>query len=304
MSELMQNAVALWQEQLLSWPLAATYYGSLQKVKTREFEFDHTRVLVQFNPARATSTTAKTDAAAIAQRPCFLCVCNRPIEQRSVDAGDYYVLVNPFPIFRQHFTIPHKQHLPQQILPYFADFLFFARELPDFVVFYNGPRCGASAPDHLHFQAGNKGVLPLIDEYLSNPHQAVVIENSGDARLLQCTGVLRQVLVIESNSIHSMVELFSKVYHSLPADQDNEPMMNVAGLYENGKWITFVLPRVAFRPWQFNASEPDHLMISPAAIEMTGILITPVEDHFQKITPEDIESIYHQISPDLPWKSL
>lgn len=117
MKSLMQQALELWNEQVANWPLAAQFYGSLPQVLTREFVYDHTRVLVQFNPARVHSTTAKTDAGSIAKRPCFLCSANRPAEQREVDAGDFLILVNPFPIFQQHFTIPHKQHLPQQLLP-------------------------------------------------------------------------------------------------------------------------------------------------------------------------------------------
>lgn len=301
MKPMMQKALELWSGQVATWPLAKQYYGSLSQVLTREFVFDTTRVLVQFNPARVHSTTAKTDAGSIAKRPCFLCSANRPTEQREVDAGDYLILVNPFPIFNQHFTLPHKQHLPQQLLPYYRDFLNFAKQLDEMVIFYNGPRCGASAPDHLHFQAGNKGVLPLIDDFnrhrnqCSSPQQ--VVEG---AQLIRFKGALRKVWVIESETAEASQQLFTELYNSLPATPGEEPMMNVLVVYEKEKWITFVLPREAFRPRQYFAEAGEQLLISPAAIEMAGVLITPVEEHFNKITRDDIPDLFHQISPDIP----
>jgi len=301
MKSLSQQAIELWSEQVVHWPLANRYYGSLDQVQSREFRLETTRVLVQFNPARIASTAAKTDATSIAERPCFLCDHNRPPEQNAVDAGRYWLLVNPFPIFKQHFTIPNKEHIPQRILPVFADFLWFTRELNEFVVFYNGPRCGASAPDHLHFQAGNKGVLPLIDEYfLRSTADAELLKDISDARLLRFRKSLRKVFVIESVTSEAAMILFDELYHSFPATEGEEPMMNLLGVFESGKWIIFVLPRKAFRPSQYSTPEPQHLMISPAAIEMAGILITPVEAHFHKINAADIVDIFNQISPDEP----
>ncbi len=301
MKSLSQQAIELWSEQVVHWPLANRYYGSLAQVQSREFKIDTTRVLVQFNPARIASTAAKTDATSIAERPCFLCDHNRPPEQNAVDAGRYWLLVNPFPIFQQHFTIPNKVHIPQRILPVFADFLWFVRELNEFVVFYNGPRCGASAPDHLHFQAGNKNVLPLIDDYfLRRSTDTELLKEIPDARLLRFRKSTRKVLVIESETSDAASTLFDELYHSFPSAENEEPMMNLIGMFENGKWTIFVLPRHAFRPRQYSAPEPQQLMISPAAIEMAGILITPVEAHFHKITAEDVVDIYNQISPDEP----
>ena len=167
------------------------------------------------------------------------------------------------------------------------------------MVFYNGPNCGASAPDHLHFQAGNKGFLPLIDDYNRwQESRAVVLDEIAGARLIQFSGALRKVLVIESETIDASVQLFEQLYQQLSEGLTEEPMMNVLGLFENEKWITFVLPRKAFRPSQYYAEGDDQLMISPAAIEMAGILITPVEDHFSKVTREIVSDIFLQISPD------
>lgn len=301
MKTLLEQTLDLWRDQLVDWPLAAKFYGSLSSVKTREFVLGGIRILAQYNPARAASTTAQTDQKSIAQRPCFLCDCNRPPEQRSVDAGEFWILLNPFPIFEQHFTLPHKQHTPQQILPYYADFLFFAKELSDFIVFYNGPRCGASAPDHLHFQAGTKGVLPLVDDFMRlRDRQTECIDSYKDAVLLRLKGMYRKVLVIESETAEASLHLFERLYASLPGAKSEEPMMNVVGMYENGMWIVFIMPRIAFRPSQYHASGQERFLISPAAVEMAGILITPVEEHFDRLTSDTIVSIYKQISPDEP----
>ena len=299
MKTLAQQAQELWQHQLENWSLARHFYESLKTVQHREFVFQNTRVKAQFNPARIGSTTATIDAKSIAERPCFLCEHNRPAEQTQVDAGDFWLLVNPFPVFPTHFTLPHKQHFPQQILAFFSDFLEFAYQLPDFVVFYNGPRCGASAPDHLHFQAGNKGVLPLIDDYYSVANQQhEIISELNDGRLMRLKGLLRKIIVIESRSKSTAVDLFKEYYQTLPTQQELEPMMNVVGLYEKGKWTIFVLPRTAFRPRQFFDSGNEQLMISPAAVEMAGILITPVEAHFHRLTAADVVDVFQQIGPD------
>jgi hypothetical protein len=299
MQTLAQQAIELWKHQLENWPLAKRFYESLTGVQTREYIFPNTRLLAQYNPSRRGSTSAVTDPKAIAERPCFLCEHNRPPEQTQVDAGEYWLLVNPFPVFSMHFTLPYKQHIPQQILPYFSDFLGFAFQLHDHVVFYNGPRCGASAPDHLHFQAGNKGVLPLVDDYYScNKKHLEVVQTIDDGQLIRVKGLLRKIFVIVSSTKDSAVRLFELLYHSLPTLPGLEPMMNIVGLFENGKWTIFVLPRVEFRPRQYFAAEPEQLMISPAAVEMAGILITPVEDHFQRLTSDDIVDIFQQISPD------
>ena len=156
-----QQVKALFNEQTANWALARNNFEGLKTVQTKTFAFGDYDVRVQFNPARIVSSGAKVDAKTIAERKCFLCAANRPAEQRSVEFGDYEILVNPFPIFPEHFTIPRKEHVDQQIKPFFADMLRLAKAMDEYLVFYNGPRCGASAPDHMHFQAGTKDFLPL-----------------------------------------------------------------------------------------------------------------------------------------------
>ena len=286
----------LFTEQLENWPLARNNFEGLKTVKTRHFNFGNFEVMVQFNPARIVSSGAKVDAKTIAERKCFLCAENRPAEQKGIDIGKYHVLVNPFPIFPEHFTITHKKHIDQQIKPYFVDMLEMAEVLSNYVVFYNGPKCGASAPDHLHFQAGTKDFLPLVNDYKKlKPANAELIENGDGYELFSLNNYLRTVLCIESTSTESAQEIFEKIYKNYSGkDRNNEPMMNIVCHFQNGKWFTFVLPRANFRPWQYTAASDEQLLVSPATVEMSGIFITPIEEHFLKISKEDIVSILEQ----------
>ncbi len=296
---------SLLTEQKENWELARTNFAGLKTVRTKSFDFGDFEVKVQFNPARIVSSGAKVDAKTIAERKCFLCTENRPAEQTAVDAGDYLVLVNPFPIFPEHFTIPRKEHVDQQIKPYFADMLVLAEALDDYLIFYNGPRCGASAPDHMHFQAGTKDFLPLVNDYkrLKDTHAQLLVE-SENFQLFNFNNYLRTVYCIESTDVESAKDAFEKLYThfqqlslpALPKGERAEPMLNIVCTFEDGKWFTFVLPRKTFRPWQYTAEGDQQLLVSPATVEMCGIFITPIEAHFEKITKEDVESILEQAS--------
>jgi len=297
MNKLNSKIIELLHEQVSNWELARDNYAGLKTVRTKSFSFGDFEVKVQFNPARIVSSGAKVDAKTIAERKCFLCAANRPTEQKSVEFGDYEILVNPFPIFPEHFTIPHKEHINQQIKPYFADMLKLARALDDYLIFYNGPRCGASAPDHLHFQAGTKDFLPLVNDYkrLKDKHAELLVE-SETFQLFSFNDYLRAVYCIESTDIESARDSFEKLYTHYSTDENEEPMMNIVCTFEADKWYTFVLPRKAFRPWQYTAEGDQQLLVSPATVEMCGIFITPVESHFEKITKEDVISILEQVS--------
>jgi len=309
MNKLNSKITELLHEQVSNWELARTNFAGLKTVRTKSFDFGDFEVKVQFNPARIVSSGAKVDAKTIAERKCFLCAENRPAEQNSVDAGNYLVLVNPFPIFPEHFTIPRKEHVDQQIKPYFADMLELAEALDDYLIFYNGPRCGASAPDHMHFQAGTKDFLPLVNDYtrLKDTHAQLLVE-SENFQLYSFNNYLRTVYCIESTDVESAKDAFEKLYNhftSPPTLEERgergtgdeiEPMLNIVCTFEDGKWFTFVLPRKTFRPWQYSAEGEQQLLVSPATVEMCGIFITPIEAHFEKITKEDVESILKQAS--------
>ena len=288
---------ALFHDQVTNWGLAWVNFAGLKAVRTKSFNFGDFEVKVHFNPARMKSSGAKMDAKTIAERKCFLCDVNRPAEQQSVGWVHYEVLVNPYPIFPEHFTIAHYLHLPQQIKPYFIDMLGLAESMDDYVVFYNGPECGASAPDHLHFQAGTKDFLPLVNDYkrLKATHADLMIEEV-ELSLYRMKNYLRTVYCIESINISSAHKCFNLLYSMLQKVPGVEPMMNIVCNYESGKWYTFVIPREAFRPWQFSADADRQLLISPAAVEMCGVFITPVESHFERISKEDVVNIFQQVS--------
>jgi ATP adenylyltransferase/5',5'''-P-1,P-4-tetraphosphate phosphorylase II len=298
-----QKVKALFNEQVSNWELVRRNFESLKTVQTKSFNFGEYDVKVQFNPGRIVSSGAKVDAKTIAERKCFLCSENRPTEQHSIEFGSYEILLNPFPIFPEHFTIAQKKHVPQQILPYLADMLQLARAMDNYLIFYNGPQCGASAPDHMHFQAGTKNFLPLVNDYyrLRDTHTELLV-SSEHGQLLQMINYGRKVYVIESVTEESAIDSFIKTYNflkeSIPNSEnpDAEPMMNIVCTYNQNKWNIFVIPRKAFRPRQYSANDDSQLLVSPATVEMCGIFICPIESHFNKITANDIRDIFNQVS--------
>lgn len=294
---LQQEVYELFDQQLANWELAGKNFAALDAVQLKTFDFGDFKVHVQFNPGRIASSSAKTDAKTIAQRKCFLCEANRPAEQRGINYGDYVILINPFPIFKRHLTIPRREHTDQHIRPYFADMLALAKDLTDFVLFYNGPKCGASAPDHMHFQAGNKDFLPIVGELPRlKAKKAVAISNENGVELVRFDNYLRTVFAFESDNKEAMIQAFNKFFDNLQNGETEEPMMNVLCVFEDGKWKVYVVVRKAFRPWQFTAEEDKRLMVSPATVEVGGMFITPIPEHFARITKADVEDIMSQLT--------
>ena len=262
-------------------------------------------------------------------------------------------MINPFPIFPRHLTIPRREHVDQQLVPYISDMFDLARELPDFVVFYNGPKCGASAPDHMHFQAGNADFLPLVGDYFNLKGQGKCTMHNAQftidgVDIYTIDDYLRVVYCVESADADALKEAFMKLYNSWEKEEEVEPMMNVVCLYKEstvngqqsmieplrpadtspktgeeclgqhtltsysvdtfpktgeeylgqqsaeGKWYLFVIPRGAFRPWQYTAEGDKQLLVSPATVEVSGLFITPVKEHFERITKEDVVDILTQ----------
>jgi len=264
----------LFNEQLSNWELARNNYLALEQVRIKTLIVDGREYKVQFNPARIISSAAKTDAQSIRERKCFLCAENRPPEQKGISFnGRYTILINPFPIFPRHLTIPALEHTPQLIASRFGDMLDLAQQLGDYVVFYNGPDCGASAPDHFHFQAGNKGFLP--------------IEKDRNVQNMIC---------IESDKKEELLDSFRKVYDAMEEKPEgDEPMMNILAWYEAAKWIVCIFPRKKHRPACYSAEGEANLLISPASVDLGGVFITPLKKDFEKITAEDIGKILREI---------
>ena len=296
--ELQESVLQLINEQLVNWPLAHDNYNGLKSVKTRSLKVGPaTEMRIQFNPARIRSSAAKVDAKSIQERKCFLCSANLPVQQRGIDFGDYKILVNPFPIFPRHLTIPHKDHTDQRIEGRLTDMLNLARALPDFMVFYNGPRCGASAPDHFHFQAGNKGFLPIEKEFLTHPGKVKLLDKD-NLRVYSLENYLRKTLVFESNNEAILVKWFCRVFAFLGTLQSDEvePMLNILCSREKDFWRVFLFPRREHRPRQFFAEGEEQVLLSPASVDFGGVLITPREEDFEKLNAEIVTDIFNQVT--------
>jgi len=288
---------SLQKEQKKDWPLLGINLDGLKHARVREFSFDDFTIRVQFNPKRITSSAAKVDPESINKRRCFLCAVNRPEEQNEIlFENDYEILCNPFPIFIEHYSIVKLQHVPQTIKGNFGRLLDLSKALPELVVFYNGPRCGASAPDHMHFQAGNLDFLPIETEYknLMANHRSIL--NSPEISITAIDDGLRRFFILESTDKESTVAAFEDIirYADVPKVGE-EPMMNILAYY-SGKWRVMVFLRNLHRPWQFFKKGEENILISPAAVDFGGTLITPLEKDFLKITREEIIDIFHQVS--------
>lgn len=280
---------------MAEWPLAKQNYEALNRVKVKDFNLGGAVVRVQFNPERMRSSAAKVDAKSIQERKCFLCPANLPPEQRGVSFGhNYQILVNPFPIFPVHLTIPDMDHVDQLILGRFGDMLELAQTLDNFVVFYNGPKCGASAPDHIHFQAGNKGFLPLEKEALTVKRELVI--STDELLCFTLPDYHRNVIVIESANRNEIEMLFNRIYAVLEIkDGEKEPMLNIVTWFEKDRWITCIFPREAHRPGCYFAEGDENILLSPASVDLSGVCVLPLEKDFEKITADDIKTVFSEI---------
>ncbi|WP_394337207.1 DUF4922 domain-containing protein [Dysgonomonas alginatilytica] len=288
-------AEVLLQEQLQDWDLAKDNYAALAEVKTKDFSFGDFTIRVQFNPARIQSSAAKVDTKSIQERKCFLCPQNLPEEQKNIPFNqEYEVLVNPYPIFPKHFTIPTYTHTDQLVLHRFSDMLDLTQTFDGYVIFYNGPKCGASAPDHAHFQAGSKGFLPLEKDMKTIRKEILSVEENLNVYTLK--DYLRNGFLIESKDKNKAVGYFEKLYSKIEIKEgEKEPMLNILSWYEEGSWFTCIFPREKHRPSCYFAEGEDNILISPGSVDLGGVFITPVEKDFNKINKDDIIAILKEI---------
>lgn len=293
------QANEMLNKQLKTWPLAQKNYADLWQVQTKQLDLHGLTVQIQHNPGRIVSTGAKTDKQSIAARKCFLCTENLPQEQIRLPFGlHYYVLCNPFPLFQEHFTITARKHEDQRIKERLGDFLELACRMDKHTLFYNGPRSGASAPDHAHFQAVTRGVMPVEKELknLPNAYGEEILSVEG-GKIFAITGYIRNGFVIEATQRETATLLFRLVYDVLEQKpEETEPAMNLFALYEDERWRLIVMPRHKHRPWQYTATGENHLLSSPGAADMGGLFITPRQEDFEKIDPAIVQDIYSQVA--------
>ena len=284
-----------FHNQLNQWKDVAKRFEELKGVQTREVG----SALAQFNPARLVSTGAKIDKATLAKRPCFLCEKNRPKEQIVLPFGnDFDILVNPFPILPVHFTIPSRHHQQQAIADNYVQIHRLLRAYPQLMVFYNGPKCGASAPDHLHFQVGTSGILPLQRDWQRLYETSVPLLKLNDVEgIYEIKDYICPVLAIVSHTEKHDVELFSRLYESLPMKEDEtEPMMNVVAWRSGEAFISVVFPREKHRPDCYSADGEAQCLVSPGSLDMAGLMILPRQSDFEGMTAELAKAILREVS--------
>ena len=298
MNNYSEQVEKLLEQQLVVWQTPRDNYAALQNVEVKEFKVKRSTIKVQFNPARIVSSAAKVDNKSLKERKCFLCAANRPEVQEGIAWGENYtILINPFPIFPKHLTIPCNDYTDQRILARIGDMMAIAKDLPGFTLFYNGPKCGASASDHMHFQAGNRGFLGFETDYLKADKKEVV-SNAG-ATLSLLSGLANAAFLIEAVEIDAATELFVTLYNALEIPEgEEEPMLNILCWSEEGKWKVAVFPRRKHRPACYSAEDDANILISPASVDMGGVFITPLEKDFKKITADDLEQILDEVCLD------
>ena len=277
--------------------------SALQKVKQKSIRFTGYKIHFQFNPQRLLSSTADVSDRAIKSRKCFLCLNNLPKEQKGILINDKFILLcNPFPIFKYHFTIIYTEHQPQLINNHFLDLLSLAKKMNDrFAVFYNGPKCGASAPDHLHFQTVGKKCLPIFSQlnliknkfgklHKSQPNISVHSIDDG----------LRKFILLQSLNMQLIENYFHKIYTVLNKNDDEnyEPMLNILCTYNGDTgWTVLVFARSQHRSSHYFKSGESKILISPASVDLGGVCIFPREEDYAKVSTESIRAIFSEIFP-------
>ena len=294
-------ATHLFNSQLNNWELLRKNYQASQSIQTKSFWFDGYKIKVQFNPDRMKSTSAEVDDKSVASRKCFLCLNNLPEEQKAILLRDKFLLLsNPYPIFPQHFTISLLKHEPQRIINNFKELLELTRLLnPGFSLVYNGPKCGASAPDHLHFQAGTKLFMPIENDIqqMKNDYGNVVYE----AEKISITSIndeIRKLILIESDEQIKIVCAFKKIFDELKnySVSTVEPMMNIICSYNiDIGWNVILFLRSKHRPECFFREDHEKILVSPAAIDLGGVLVTPREEDFLKMDKELVRKILDEV---------
>lgn len=300
-SDLADRSRALLAQQRETWPLMKTGSGHLAIVQTREVPFGEFSLKLQFNPGRIVSSSAKVDSKSISERKCFLCTAHLPPEQKGLATGDYIILGNPFPIFPEHFTIPHRDHIPQRIDGAMEAMLACSRTMgKHYTLFYNGPKCGASAPDHLHFQAGTYGFMPLdVTTGSMKARFGREIPCEAGIRLTAVDDGLRRFVVMESGERDKMMRYFRFLYDAfagVAGTGEEEPMLNILASYRNAVWTLIVFLRRQHRPRQYFLEGDNRILFSPASVDFGGVCITPVETDFHRITPELLRDMFAQVS--------
>jgi ribosomal protein S18 acetylase RimI-like enzyme len=290
----------LLSEQKKSWQDLRVGYESLENVKERDLSCGRFSIRLQYNPGRIKSSLAAVSEREIRERRCFLCLDRLPESQKGIlYRNEYLILCNPMPVFPSHFIISHLDHCLQAIT---GQIDLFLRLIADFgsgwMVLYNGPKCGASAPDHLHFHASPSGQMP-IEKEICRENRIPLMKRRG-VLLDRLIDLGREVILLEGDDPMAVEDVLEEFLTGLKKVLliDEEPMVNIAGFQKKGKWRLLIFPRRKHRPERFFKEGDDRLVISPGVIDMGGLLITPVERDFKRLDGVEVESIYREVSVD------
>ena len=301
-------------DQLSRWPLACNNFRALKDVRVKELEVGGLKVKIQFNPARMVSSAAKLTKEDIAKRKCFLCRENRPSEQIQLKfegrkGKKYDILVNPYPIFPDHLVIAKSKHTDQSIWHRYIDMLDLAKKYADCSFFYNGPRSGASAPDHHHFQGVPQGLMPLendVNTLLNEAQQSDLQAKSSplhylvsnqDAHLYHYQKFTTGVFVLRSETAKSAAKLFYRLLDCADIPEgEKEPMINLYSWWSHGEFRTVVIFRRSHRSHHYWSEGPDHLTMSPGCADMAGVFIVPVEKEYESLTSEWLADMVQEVS--------
>ena len=292
-------------DQLSQWPLACGNFRALKDVSVREVEIGGLTVKLQFNPARIVSSAAKTSKEELAKRRCFLCRENRPAEQIMLrfegrKGKKYDILVNPYPIFPDHLVIAKSKHTDQSIWHRYIDMLDLSKKYSGYTFFYNGPKCGASAPDHHHFQGAPKGLMPLENDMNASVDNSEILEyitSVQDASLYHYKKFTSGVFFLRAETSKSAAKLFYRLLDCADIlEGDIEPRINLFSWWQDGEYRSIVVFRRSHRSHHYFSEGPDHLTMSPGCADMGGVFIVPVPEEYEKMTPELLAELVEEVS--------
>lgn len=302
---------AAFLHQKENWGMLSEGWKGFHSSKYRHYKFDwcgsnesgskdHFEIKTQYNPTRFISSSAKVDRETIKNRKCFLCINNLPKEQKGIIfEAQLIVLCNPAPIFNEHFTISHIEHKPQLILNNIDLMMRLTKAVDgDYSIFYNGPKCGASAPDHFHFQACPANELIAENDVLNHEENFKTIYSSEEYSIAASENYLRNVIIVKSKSIDSIVKLFQSIYKILQeiTETSDEPMMNLLSFFEDEVFYLIIFPREKHRPEVYFTEGEERMLVSPGLVDMAGMLVTPLQKDFERMNVELIEKIYGEVT--------
>jgi len=299
---LSSRAMALYEQQKQEWPEFRRGHDAMVRAETRRVDLESSWVICQYTPHRRASVSARVDPLSVMKRSCFLCPENLYPEERGLEyEEDYFILCNVSPIFDFHLVITHRDHVPQHLGGHFDSILRLAIELsPRFVVIYNGPRCGASAPDHLHFQALPRRNLPLATQVWGDSVCAAAgsVIKRDKILIAAPTGFSRRFLIFESKNPAVLSFWFYRTLAVLAEVENSadEPMINFVMAYRDGRWELILFPRASHRPRCYHGRGDGRLLISPGAIDMAGVFVIPRKRDYHKVDAAILHGIYQEVT--------